>query len=300
MEENEEAEDEFDAEEAERREATTSALYVGRNGHPWQTLPRARTGRTAPSAKSICSGFSRGCPKCLLPVRTLEVADRLDIVDLVVKYTNQEIHHRALTHDQEAASPIEDPDNPPDEDRGNEDAEMPDQQRKPSSFASETNSTELQALFGLLHLQGVNKASKVNASELWSLHYGISIYRATMSKKRFQFLLTCLWFDDKSTRLARLPADNFTAIREVWGKFIGNSTRYYNPSHNLTIDEQLLAFRGNCRFRIYMKSKSAKCGLKIFMLNDSSTYYLFNAMPYIGKSALKKEKEEKEKQAKRK
>ncbi len=50
----------------------------------------------------------------------------------------------------------------------------------------------------------------------------------------------------------------------------------------------------------YIKSKPAKYDLKIFMLNDSSTYYLFNAMPYIGKSALEKEEEEKEKQAKRK
>ncbi len=77
VEEDEEAEDEFDAEEAERREATTSALYVERNGHPWQTLPRAGMGRAATLSKKYLFGFSRGCPKCLLPVRTLEVADRL-------------------------------------------------------------------------------------------------------------------------------------------------------------------------------------------------------------------------------
>ncbi len=71
-----------------------------------------------------------------------------------------------------------------------------------------------------------------------------------MSEKCFRFLLACLQFDDKSTCPARPPADNFATIREVWGKFIGNSIRYYNPSHNLMIDEQLLAFRGNCRFRI--------------------------------------------------
>ncbi len=42
-----------------------------------------------------------------------------------VKYTNQEIRRQALTHDQEAASSIEDPDDPPDEDSGDEDAETP-------------------------------------------------------------------------------------------------------------------------------------------------------------------------------
>ncbi len=67
VEEDKEAEDEFDAEEAGRREATTSALYVGRNGHPWQTLLRARTGRAAPLSKKYLFLVLEGLPKMSTP-----------------------------------------------------------------------------------------------------------------------------------------------------------------------------------------------------------------------------------------
>lgn len=52
----------------------------------------------------------------------------------------------------------------------------------------------------------------------------------------------------------------------------------------MTIDEQVLGFCGNCRFPRYMKPKSAEYGLKIVMLNDATTSYMYHAVPDIGKS----------------
>ena len=114
----------------------------------------------------------------------------------------------------------------------------------------------------------------VDANEMWSNRYGIAIYRATMPEQRFRFLLACLRFDDRETRKTRVYDDNFAAIRDLWTRFIGNCNRYYNPSQNLTIDEQLLGFRGNARFRVYMKTKPARYGLKIFIMNDSSQPFI--------------------------
>ncbi len=120
------------------------------HGRPYQELEQA--GQPPPQQKVFVPS-SRGAAQNVYSLFELwKLLTDSNIVDLVVKYTNQEIRHRALTHDQEAASSIEDPDDPPDEDSGDEDAETPDQQRKPSSFGIETNSTELQALFGLLYL----------------------------------------------------------------------------------------------------------------------------------------------------
>ncbi len=42
-----------------------------------------------------------------------------------------------------------------------------------------------------------------------------------------------------------------------------------------------------------MKSKPARYGLKIFMTNDSLTWYMFNTYPYVSKSE-KEQVEEKE------
>ena len=51
----------------------------------------------------------------------------------------------------------------------------------------------------------------------------------------------------------------------------------------MTVDEMLLGFRGRCPFRVYISNKPAKYGIKIFMANDSDSFYCLNAFPYLGK-----------------
>ena len=51
------------------------------------------------------------------------------------------------------------------------------------------------------------------------------------------------------------------------------------------MDEQLLAFRDRCVFRMYIKSKPSKYELKLLTLNDASTVYLIHALPYLGHNA---------------
>jgi hypothetical protein len=57
----------------------------------------------------------------------------------------------------------------------------------------------------------------------------------------------------------------------------------YTPFEHCTIDEQLLGYRGKCPFRVFIKSKPDKYGIKIVMLNDAKTFYMLNAIPYTGK-----------------
>ncbi len=97
-----------------------------------------------------------------------------------------------------------------------------------------------------------------------------------MSEHRIHYLLSCLHFDDQETRKERIRDNSFTPIRQIWGKFITNRMRYYSTSQNLTIDEQLLIFRSNCRFKVYIPNELAKYGLKVVMMNDARTSYMIN------------------------
>jgi len=54
------------------------------------------------------------------------------------------------------------------------------------------------------------------------------------------------------------------------------------PSEYLTIDEQLIAFRGRCSFRQYIPSKAARYGIKIFALVDVKNAYTYNVEVYVG------------------
>lgn len=150
------------------------------------------------------------------------------------------------------------------------------------SFYGHTTLDEVKALFGLFYYTGIFKASKGNPDDLWSPKTGIIQFRGTMPINRYKFLLSCLRFDDKSTRVERKRGDRFAPIREIWTDFIENCKKLYSPSQFCTIDEQLLGFRGRCPFRIYIKSKPDKYGIKFVTLNDAKTGYMLNAVPYTG------------------
>lgn len=104
-----------------------------------------------------------------------------------------------------------------------------------------------------------------------------------MSEARFRFLIRCLRCDDPETRQARREDDKFAAVREIWDIFIEKCGKLYVPHENLTVDEQLLGFRGRCGFRMYIPNKPAKYGLKLVFINDSESKYLLGGIPYLGK-----------------
>ena len=57
----------------------------------------------------------------------------------------------------------------------------------------------------------------------------------------------------------------------------------YVPGTNLTIDEQLVTFRGRCPFRQYMPSKPEKYGIKIWAICDSTAHYVLKMNVYKGR-----------------
>lgn len=108
-------------------------------------------------------------------------------------------------------------------------------------------------------------------------------FRATMSIKRFLFLLRVLRFDDINTRDNRKESDNLAPIREIFESFVAHCNENYTPGEYCTIDEMLESFRGRCKFRVYISNKPAKYGIKIYALVDAKTFYSSNLEIYAGK-----------------
>lgn len=151
--------------------------------------------------------------------------------------------------------------------------------------ARATDIIEIKGFIGLLYLIGSLGNSRKNLRYLWenSKGNGLESCYLTMSEKRFRFILRCLRFDDIRDRVNRQATDKFAPIRKVFELIISNFQKYYSPSEYLTIDEQLLAFRGRCSFKQYIPTKPAKYGVKVFALADSKTAYTINLEPYVGK-----------------
>ncbi len=142
---------------------------------------------------------------------------------------------------------------------------------------------ELQAFIGILILSGCQRDNHLSTREMWDPAIGTPIYRATMSRARFEFLVDCLRFDDPDTREQRRQTDRLAPIRYVWDMFTRKCQEMYIPSDTLTIDEQLLAFRGRCLFRMYIPNKPAKYGIKLVLICDNESKYLLGGIPYLGR-----------------
>lgn len=107
-----------------------------------------------------------------------------------------------------------------------------------------------------------------------------------MNQARFTFLLRMLRFDSTNTRAEGCATDVFAPFRQMWEKFIENCKGNYTPSEYVSIDETLLSFRGRSPFKMYIPKKPDKYRMKNVSMGEARTFYLCNAIPYVGKATL--------------
>ena len=157
------------------------------------------------------------------------------------------------------------------------------EEKRPGSIWKPTDQTEIMAYIGLVMAAGHLKQNHLSIEKLWNKKYGSAIFRATMPEYRFRALSRFIRFDDKSTRAIRRAEDKLAPIRQVFDEMNKLFLRYYTPHEYLTVDEQLVPFRGRCSFKQYLPSKPDKYGMKIFWICDASTFYPLKAKPYLGK-----------------
>ena len=248
--ESEENEAESDRGKENTKGSRKKKFVYGKNKHTWSTeLPRGQRSRP-----KVHLPGRKGNTPCETPYEFWHLLFTDAMLDLVVQYTNAEIENYRASNE------------------------------RTNSPAQSTNVTkiEIEAYIGLLYLGGYQRQSSVAVEELWSNEFGSNLYRSTMTEMRFKFISSRLRFDDKNTRDVRRETDAFAPIRELWDTFIGNCQANYTASDFLTIDEQLLDFRGKFSERVYKKSKPVKNGIKIVTLNDAETFYLYSAIPFVG------------------
>ncbi|UYV82603.1 hypothetical protein LAZ67_22000093 [Cordylochernes scorpioides] len=158
-----------------------------------------------------------------------------------------------------------------------------------STYSNFTSEIEIRAFSGLLYLAGVYKSGHENVESLFASDgTGRDIFPSVMSVKRFPFLLLCIRLDNFKTRCKE---DRLSPIRDISQTIIEKFKSCYTPAEYLTVDEMLVGFREKCPFKIYIPSKPNKYGIKIVILADSRTHYMYNAMVYTGKSKTPKSKE---------
>jgi hypothetical protein len=144
----------------------------------------------------------------------------------------------------------------------------------------DTNIDEMYAFIGLLLLAGVYRCKNSSIVELWSKQDGRAVFNQSMALKRFLALRRCIRFD---VRLER-GHNKLAPIHQIFDKFATRCKSLYKPGAYLTIDEQLVSFRGRCPFKMYIPTKPGKYGIKVWVLCDASNSYCCNLQIYVGKT----------------
>lgn len=127
---------------------------------------------------------------------------------------------------------------------------------------------------------GLTKSKNMNLTELWGTRYGSNIVQSSMTLNKFNTIKRILRFDMKSKRTRN---DKLAPFDAFFDKFCQNLRSSYVPSEQLTVDEQLVTFRGRCNFKVYMPSKPGKYGIKLWAVCDAKNGFVCNAQIYTGK-----------------
>jgi hypothetical protein len=248
-EEEDEDEDEGEYEEDENEkgdEDDGENERTGKDGERWKTTPFSCKTRNQNILREKCGPTRTAQNK----VTSMETAFTIfltpEMLELVVKHTNEEIRRRAVGR------------------------------------YAETTVEELKKFIGLLILAGVYRSRGEAVESLWGSN-GRHIFPKTMAVTRFKNLCSLLRFDDKETRNNRQRRDKFAPIRSLFETATKQLPKYFKPGECVTIDESLIPFRGRCSFRQYMPMKPAKYGLKFFVAACSESRYIWGVLPYTGK-----------------
>jgi len=147
-----------------------------------------------------------------------------------------------------------------------------------AGFLYNTSVTEICALIGILLFLGTTKSSKDSSASIWAKDgTGKPICIATMSRKRFLFLVYCLHFDNSTTRAQRRADDKLAPIQNIYDRFVVACEANYTQGTGCTVDESVHGFRGKCSFKQYVPNKPSKYGIKVYVLADSKTFFLVSS-----------------------
>nr|CAI5847847.1 unnamed protein product [Callosobruchus analis] len=101
-------------------------------------------------------------------------------------------------------------------------------------------------------------------------------FSRSMSGRRYEQIVRCFCCYEKVTQ------DKLYKISPLLERLLKNFQDAYAPEEHLSLDESMLLFRERLSFRMYVKNKKAKYGIKFFKL-CAPNGYVFNIEIYKGK-----------------
>ena len=158
----------------------------------------------------------------------------------------------------------------------------------PNSHANtwvEITRNEMKKFLALTLLMGIVRKPEV--SDYWRTNPLLkgSIFNNVMPRNGFQSILQFLHFADNSQYDANDPDhDRLYKVRPVVEYLVSKFKSIYIPEEHISIDEELLLWKGKLVFKQYIPLKRARFRIKMFSLCET-TDYLWNSFVYLCKKS---------------
>ncbi|GFV18332.1 piggyBac transposable element-derived protein 4 [Trichonephila clavipes] len=104
-----------------------------------------------------------------------------------------------------------------------------------------------------------------------------------MSSRRFDLIMQFIHFDRNENTDSSHPQPKLKKIWTVLNYLQKKFSEVYTPEQDICIDESLLLYKGRLSWTQYLPLKRARFGIKMFMLCESHSGYVWSIIIYVGK-----------------
>ena len=143
---------------------------------------------------------------------------------------------------------------------------------------------ELRKFFAIVILMGLIDYPRLEDYWLRSWPFATSTFSSLMSRDRFSLMLRFLHLNDSNGYVPK-GQDGYDALyklRPFLTKLLERFEAMFTPKKEMSLDEQMIKFKGRLSFKQYMPKKPTKWGMKAFVLADSKTGYTYRWRLYSG------------------
>ena len=144
----------------------------------------------------------------------------------------------------------------------------------------------MKAFIGIMIHMGIVKLPRMTM--YWStdnLVYQGSTVSSAMTQTRFFQIWRYFHLADNTQSLPREDPrfDKIYRVRQFLDIIVGNAQLLYRLDQDVSIDETMVPHKGCLSFKQYIKNKPVRWGIKLWVLCEAKTGYVFNFQVYLGK-----------------
>lgn len=146
-------------------------------------------------------------------------------------------------------------------------------------YATQRNKTlnlkahEFFAFVGINFFMGYHKLPSWRHYWSTSEDLGISVVRQTMSRDRFDFILSSLHVNDNA-QIPHNNTDKLFKLRPLISTLNGTFPEVYSGTREISVDESMILFKGRSCLKQYNPMKPVKRGYKLWCVADMKGYIL--------------------------